>query len=90
MHYYGLAIAVHVLTLSAGLPDYCASGGEVVCNWGTHFAQSSLKQIKKKGGGNNFCEHTEEFVTSWLQQKQQGRRALLNLPNSLYKSSQMP
>jgi len=28
----GLAIAVHVLTLSAGLPDYCASAGEVVCN----------------------------------------------------------
>lgn len=54
MHYYGLAIAVHVLTLSAGLPDYCASGGEVVCNWGTHFPQSRLKQVKKKGGGESF------------------------------------
>lgn len=89
MHYDGLAIAVHVLTLSAGLPDYRASG-EVVCNWGTHFPQSRLKQIKKKKGRNHLCEHTEEFITSWLQQKQQGRRALLNLPNSLYKSSQMP
>lgn len=34
-----LAIAVHVLTLSAGFPDYCASG-EVVCNWDQ--AQESL------------------------------------------------
>lgn len=55
MHYDGLAIAVHVLTLSAGLPDYCASGGEVVCNWGTHFPQSRLKQIKKKKGGRIIC-----------------------------------
>lgn len=29
MYCDGLAIAVHVLTPSAGLPDYCASGGDV-------------------------------------------------------------
>lgn len=29
MYCDSLAIAVHVLTPSAGLPDYCASGGEV-------------------------------------------------------------
>lgn len=38
----GLAIPVHILTLSAGLPERCTSGGEVVCNWGP--AQESLLQ----------------------------------------------
>lgn len=37
----GLAIPVHILTLSAGLPERCTSG-EVVCNWGP--AQESLLQ----------------------------------------------
>lgn len=48
----GLTIAVHVLTLSAGLPDYCTSGGEAVCNRGWaqdfFFAQSRLITRKKK------------------------------------------
>lgn len=47
-----LTIAVHVLTLSAGLPDYCTSGGEAVCNRGRaqdfFFAQSRLITRKKK------------------------------------------
>lgn len=84
-----LTIAVHVLTLSAGLPDYCTSGGEAVCNRGRaqdfFFAQSRLitrKKKKKKPKGLNLCEHMVEFFPPWLQPQLLGRSILANLPNS--------
>lgn len=84
MYYDGLAIAAHVLTPSAGLPDYCASAEKVVCNGGTYFAQSGLKQIyffKKKESICLSIQRNSLHLDYGKSQK--GRRALLNLPNSL-------
>lgn len=67
MYCDGLAIAVHVLTPSAGLPDYCASGGDVE-KWSTTeehiFNRADSNRLKKKKNQtNNLSEHTEEVFT---------------------------
>lgn len=83
MYYDGLAIAVHVLTPSAGLLDYCASG-EVVCNWGICFAQSRLKtDLKKKKGGNQFVWAYRGILYTLIMAKEIGQK-------STAKSTQFP
>lgn len=58
MYCDGLAIAVHVLTPSAGLPDYCASGGDVE-KWSTTeehiFNRADSNRLKKKTNKQTIC-----------------------------------
>lgn len=92
MYYDCLAIAAHVLTPSAGLPGYCASGGEVVCNWRTCFTLSRLKQIKKKTKktGNQFVWAFRGILYTLIKANAMGKKSTVKSIEFPVKSFQMP